>query len=105
MGKEENAIQDKILKALLHVGGLFWRTNSGAFRGRNGRPVKCHSMQGVPDILGCYRGRFIGIEVKTPKGTQSKPQKTFETLLGDAQGIYILADDLDDVLTVVRGIR
>ena len=99
MGKEENAIQDKILKALLHVGGLFWRTNSG------GRRVRCHSIKGVPDILGCYRGRFIGIEVKTPKGTQSKPQKTFETLLGDAQGIYILADDLDDVLTVIKGIR
>jgi len=28
--------------------------------------ISVASKKGVPDIIACYRGRFLGIEVKTP---------------------------------------
>jgi hypothetical protein len=30
---------------------------------------------GLPDIICCYRGRFMGFEVKTPEGKLSKLQE------------------------------
>jgi Holliday junction resolvase len=54
---------------------------------------------GIPDIIACVNGRFVGIEVKN-KGklkNQSEQQKIHEQLIKKSGGIFILADSLDTV--------
>ncbi len=54
--QSEKAIVKKIRKALQRsVGGFWFKVHGGPFQ-----------MAGLPDLLGCVQGRFIGIEVKRP---------------------------------------
>jgi hypothetical protein len=43
---------------------------AAACRARGARPIKYHGTQysesGIPDLLVCYRGRFVFFEVKVP---------------------------------------
>jgi hypothetical protein len=56
---------------------------------------------GIPDIIACYRGYFLGIEVKTPKGKLSEIQKEVRARIQDNFGYFIVptsVDEVDDVL-------
>lgn len=52
----EAPIVRRILKYLRAKGGWWRKTQGWAFQGG-----------GLPDIIGCYKGRFYGFEVKTPQ--------------------------------------
>jgi hypothetical protein len=54
---------------------------------------------GIPDIVGCYKGRFFAIETKAPgkKKNLSKNQSLRIQEIVDAQGVVIVADGVDDV--------
>lgn len=117
----EKTIQSEIL---LDIGALpwlrVWRNNTGqAWTGnkveRAGGPMtvrmfpgdvlirKAHpisfGLAGSADILGIERnqGKFVAIEVKTPKGRQSEKQKKFQNMIESMNGIYILARNTEDV--------
>lgn len=57
------------------------------------------SKSGVPDLLVCYKGLFIGIEVKRPstKNNVSKLQVHNLNLIRAAEGTAIVAWDVDMV--------
>jgi len=46
---------------------------------------------GIPDILCCINGRFVGIEVKQEKGKPSPLQKVHLKRIKDAGGIGVIA--------------
>jgi hypothetical protein len=58
---------------------------------------------GVPDKVGCLRGRFIGIECKRPEkkrhkdGGLSPGQKAFKRRIEQNDGVYIVAYSVLDV--------
>lgn len=54
--------------------------------------------KGVPDILGIYKGRFLGIEVKTEKGKVRPEQEEFLENIRRHGGIGFVARNLDDVI-------
>lgn len=60
------------------------------------------SRNGVPDILCCYRGRFIGIEVKTPKGRLSAAQDFHLKLIDKAGGVAVIARSWEDVFNALN---
>jgi Holliday junction resolvase len=75
-------------------------------RKRGGRSFKIHgdsSYQeaGIPDILACYQGRFLGIEVKMPGGRLSRKQERVMQTILDAGGVAIVARSVDDVHRVL----
>lgn len=49
-----------------------------------------YSPAGIPDILACINGRFVGIEVKQEKGKASELQKRNIRLINEANGIGII---------------
>ncbi len=55
MAQPEKLIVNKIKKALQERGAWVTKTH--------GSP----HLAGLPDIIACYRGRFVGLEVKTPE--------------------------------------
>ena len=58
-----------------------------------------HSKKGVPDIilLRHSTGQFVGLEVKTTEGVQSKEQKEFEKESKAAGAEYYIVRSIDDV--------
>jgi hypothetical protein len=60
---------------------------------------------GQPDIICVIKGRFVGIEVKSLAGIQSRHQFEFEKSLEAAGGLYILARSLEDVVESLASLK
>ena len=71
---------------------ILWSTNSSQIGSYRMLPV------GFPDLCGIYRGRWVGVEVKTSTGKQSDGQIEFERVVKVYGGIYILARSWEDVV-------
>lgn len=76
------------VKALLRTAGIFHFKHWG---GPMGHP-------GVSDILGCYQGRMIAIELKSPTGKATPDQIRFIQNVNDAGGIGFVAKSIDEVI-------
>lgn len=65
---------------------------------RGGFTFKVHGspymMAGLPDIVCCYKGQFIGIEVKMPGNTASVQQRNVGLKIQEAKGLWMVAYDL-----------
>lgn len=99
----EGQIQDAIRLALgAHPELVLFRNNIGVAE-RNGRHV--HFGVGGPggaDLIGCFRGRFVAIEVKTATGRQTPEQRTFEQLVHRKGGVYVVMRSVEDAETWIR---
>lgn len=110
MATPEGKIQREILVYLKEKGVFCWRNNNGAVFDQKlnsgyGGYRSNNIMKGVPDIIGIMpdgSGRFLGIEVKAPSGSQSGPQVLFERRTKRAGGVYILAKSVEDVDKVLK---
>lgn len=61
-------------------------------------PVTSFGFPGQADLSGILPdGRRLEIEVKSPNGRQSKPQKVFQRVIERFGGLYILARNCEDV--------
>ena len=91
--KSEQAIQSDILKYLKSVGAYTIK-------------VSAATKVGIPDIICCYKGRFIAIEVKRPeaKTNVSPLQVANITMIINAQGEAIVAWDKEMVKTFIDNI-
>lgn len=54
------------------------------------RPLVYGLCPGSADLIGLYGERFLAVETKTPRGTQSPEQVTFERWVVARRGIYAL---------------
>lgn len=95
MPTPESVFKQEIKKYLRTFPGIFFHSVPGANFGKNG----------VPDIVVCYKGRYIGIEAKTYEGVFSEWQKTRKTQIEAAGGIAIFARSLDDIKEVMEPMR
>lgn len=62
---------------------------------------------GVPDRLICYRGFFIGIELKRPdgKGKESNRQKIEGNKITKSGGVYACITSLEELVNIIRDIK
>lgn len=58
-------------------------------------------MSGLPDIIGCYRGRFIAVEVKMPGNKPSPVQERVIQKIWDAGGSALVAHSVEEALKVL----
>ncbi len=95
---KETDIQLAVCDYLAYKGYFFWRQNVVPVY-QDGRfySLPKYSKRGIPDIILIKDGKFIGLEVKTPKGRQSENQKLFEEQSKDAGAEYHLIRSLDDL--------
>lgn len=62
-------------------------------------------MRGVPDIVGCWRGHFVGLEVKRPGvGRVSELQKHRVDQIRGAGGVAAVVYSVDDVKRLLEGL-
>ena len=84
---KESVLVTKIIELIRERGGYAENIWGGGFQSA-----------GIPDILACYRGVFLGIEVKVGKNKPSELQKAKVKLINDAGGLaFVTWDDLEQV--------
>jgi len=108
----EKQIENTILEYLSHVPGLFaFKINTmGVFDPKKQihRTLSRYVAKGTADILCCYRGQFLAIEVKRPKSEfgpktyPSKDQKSFLEKIDAAGGFAMVARSVDEVIAAVK---
>ena len=91
--RSEQAIQSDILKYLKSVGAYTIK-------------VAAATKSGVPDIICCYKGRFVAIEVKRPETkTKVSPLQLANIIkIEEAQGSALVAWGKEMVKTFIENI-
>ena len=88
----ERYIVTAIRKYLASLGSdvFFWKEH-GSVYGTNG----------VPDIICCYKGRFLGLECKLPGGRLTELQKRAIEKINRAGGVACRVESVEDVKRVI----
>ena len=81
-----------IRKYLASLGSdvFFWKEH-GSVYGTNG----------LPDIICCYKGRFLGLECKLPGGRLTELQKRAIKKINRAGGVACRVESVEDVKRVI----
>lgn len=88
---KESAYQTKVLKYLKERGGYYENIWGGGFQA-----------SGIPDIIGCYRGVFVGFELKVGKNKPSKIQEIKVRKINESGGKAIIAyDTLEPIIELL----
>ena len=87
----EQGIQTRIIKALSSKGVYVVKVVSA-------------SRNGTPDLLCCYKGRFIAIEVKRPGEKPTVLQNAKLEKIREAGGVAVWVDSLEAAMSVFDGL-
>lgn len=92
--KPESRLQRRIRKGLKQEIGGWWRKiHGGPFQAA-----------GIPDLLGCVRGRFFGFEVKHPdqnSETSKIQEKNIREIIRNG-GTAAVVESLEEAVRLVR---
>ena len=93
MSTPEVKVKNKVKKLLKDNNAYFCMPVSGGF-----------GASGVPDIIACYRGFFIGIECKAGNNTPTALQKkNLQDIVNAGGGVAVINEDnLEDVEILLR---
>lgn len=88
----ERDVVAAIKKYLASLGSdvFFWKEHGGPY-----------GTSGVPDIICCYKGRFLGLEVKMPTGALTELQKRAIARINRAGGIASRVESVADVQKII----
>lgn len=79
---KESVLQTKMLELIRGRGGYAETIWGGGYQSA-----------GIPDILACYKGVFLGIEVKVGKNKPSALQKAKVNMINQAGGLAVVTWD------------
>ena len=102
--QSEGAILAEVLKAVTRLPhGHFVRCSGGKFN--IGGRWQVFGMTGGPDVVGCLRGLWVGIECKAKAGTLERSQIVFKEAIERAGGRYFVvrsaAEAMDALLPLL----
>ena len=88
----EAKIKAKVVAQLKALGAYYFYPVTGGY-----------GNSGVPDIVGCYRGKFFGIECKAGKNKPTKLQELNLRQIEEAGGIALVINEenVADVLRII----
>jgi hypothetical protein len=88
----ERDVVAAIKKYLVTLGGdiFFWKEHGGPY-----------GTSGIPDIICCYKGRFLGLEAKLPGGKLTELQKRTLAKINAAGGFACRVESVDDVKDII----
>lgn len=103
----EGQLQDAIRLALGTTTGLvLWRNNCGVLPMPDGKRIRFGvGNPGGADLIGCYCGRFLAVEIKTATGKQTEEQRTFQRCVERNGGIYLMPRSVQDAVNMVEALR
>ena len=87
----EKKVKTKVVAILKELGAYYFYPITGGY-----------GASGVPDIVGCYKGRFFAIECKANGNTPTVLQQREMYKITEAGGITVVIDETN--LDLVRGL-
>ena len=91
----EKDIVNQIMRYLKSVPGCFaWKEHGGMY-----------GTAGLPDIIACYKGRFVAFEVKTEKGKLTTLQEITLKRINAAGGIAHMVTSLNAVKEILQTLQ
>jgi len=89
----ESELTKRIRIALSKEGGLWVKVHGGKYQ-----------VTGLPDLIGCYQGRFFGLEVKLPgkEGTLTPRQKHILEQINESGGKATMVTSVKQAVDFVR---
>lgn len=88
----ETKIQNDIVSYLKKNRILVWRISDP------------YLMAGFPDLLVCYQGRFVALEVKTDTGRPTGQQEFIMKMINEQGGIAKIVRSVEDVKNIIKTI-
>lgn len=103
----ESQLQDGIRLALGQMPDVtLWRNNVGHAVMKGGARVTFGvGGPGGSDLIGMFRGRFLAVEIKTPRGRQSPEQRQFQLLVESKNGIYLMPRSVQHAIDMLEALR
>ena len=89
----ERSIQTNIIRALRQRGAYVVNIKGG-----DGIDA------GTPDLIACYQGWFVALEVKQPKKTMTAIQQHRRSQIIDAGGVCAEVHSVQEALDVIEGL-
>lgn len=92
----ERDIVAGIKRYLISLGDdvFFWKEHGGPY-----------GTSGIPDIICCYKGQFIGMECKLPGCRLTELQKRVIAKINRAEGIARRVESVDDARAIIRQVE
>jgi len=90
--KDITAAIQRYLKTVPHC--FFFKEHGGQY-----------GTAGLPDIICCYRGRFVAFEVKAPSGKPSKLQEITITKIKAAKGEAFIVRSVEEVKKILESLE
>lgn len=93
---DERQLTRKCIEKLRQKGALAVKIHGGP-----------HQPVGLPDIIGCYHGKFFGIEMKMPGKENTLTEKQAKKLrdIEEAGGVAAVCTSVKECLFVLSGIE
>jgi len=92
---KESDIVRAILKYLKTVPDCFcWKEHGGMY-----------GTAGIPDIICCYRGKFMAFEVKTEKGKTTALQNSVINKIQKCGGKAVVVRSVNEVKAVIEEVK
>lgn len=89
---KEKSIENKIKAYLKSIDGMYFFKEHGGLYGT----------AGVPDIICCYKGKFIAFEVKAPDGKTTVLQDaTIKRIIGAGGSAYVVRS-VEEVKSIIN---
>lgn len=84
--QNENKVKESVQEFLDSLGAYHFKVHGSVYM-----------RAGIPDIICCYKGRFIGIETKDGDNKTSALQEAHGRKIKRCNGIFIVAYSAEDV--------
>ena len=83
---KETRLQKRVQAYIESLGGYCFKVHGSAYM-----------KAGIPDIVACLEGRFVGIECKVDKNKPSELQLAHGRLIEKAGGVFMVIYSLEEV--------
>jgi hypothetical protein len=89
-------LTNNIIEFIYRQGGYAWRASSVGVYDQNRHSYRTAAKKGVSDILACYRGILLAIEVKIGTDRPSPEQEGFLANVRAAGGLSTISHDFEE---------
>jgi len=95
MSSPANDLTNQVINHIYLAGGFSYRSSSVGVFDTKRMHFRAAAKKGVADVIGCFKGRFIAVEIKIGTDRLSDEQEGFMRNIEHVGGKAIVAKDLE----------
>ena len=100
--RSHNAAHTALVNAVMHalhaIGILAWHNQVGKGFTARGTHIRYGLCPGSADIIACVHGAFVGLEIKTGKGTREPNQIAWAKAVNEAGGLAVVVRSVEEAI-------